>query len=163
MPDTGEVCLVEGQSCSYGDCCPAGATCTDGHWETWTTDCAEQACPEVPPVAGDSCICFSSPTCAYDNCAADGTSLTATCDGTAWQVESEQCATVVCGTEGLRCNPGELCVSHAGGPGISYACTANPCPNQPVSCECAGARLCGEFECAVVSAQEISCSCFDCP
>ena len=163
MPNDGEACTPDGLECSYGDCCPSAASCVDGKWETYITDCAEQPCPEVPPAAGDSCACFSSPTCAYDQCATSGNNVTATCDGTVWQVATEPCMAVTCGNEGLECNAGDLCVSHAGGPGISYACTPNPCPDQPLSCDCAGPALCGTDQCVVVSPQEVSCSCPDCP
>jgi hypothetical protein len=163
MPSDGDACVFEGIECNYDACCPAGATCTDGKWQTWASGCALQECTATPPANGDSCACFASPSCSWNQCAGDGTIVTATCGaGVVWAVVTEPCAPLPCGPEGLECDPGDVCVSHTGGPGISYGCAPNPCVGAPLTCDCAGPTLCGSDSCSVVSAQELACVCSDC-
>src|SRR5690349_11407793 len=50
-PTSGSACPIEGQTCSYGACCPTLAECVGGEWSIAITDCGP-SCPDAPPAAG---------------------------------------------------------------------------------------------------------------
>jgi hypothetical protein len=157
--------LDPGETCSYGDsCCPPVYGCIDGMWSPFDVACAAPAaCPLDPPPAGSACgdQCLQWSPCGYP--CNQATSVLAECANGAWQATSSACSDVVmCGD--ATCAPGEICLATAGGPGISYACTTNPCPPGPLSCECAGSLCGGEmYECHVDSGDQVSCACSMCP
>lgn len=70
-------------------------------------------------------------------------------------------AQVACGTAGLTCDAGSLCVestiypnnvdpAHTYPPSTSWQCKTNPCGDAPLSCDCAR-TACGYPECSVAA------------
>ncbi len=152
--------LPEGQTCSYGECCPLVFQCTNGQWMGLTLDCpAPMACPPAPPAEGSPCIhCGVESPCFYA-CNADLTTSVRCGSDNLWHLDTPPCPTsIACGN--TVCKAGEVCVKKAGGPGYSYQCAPDPCAPDPLSCACAEA-LCGgsPFICSGASGAELTCDC----
>jgi hypothetical protein len=75
LPNNGEVCLVAGAACSYGDPqCPAKARCAQGVWQV-----AIAKCPGSGPSCPDTYADASGQGCQTKDEACDYTGLSCTC------------------------------------------------------------------------------------
>jgi hypothetical protein len=160
QPKEGDVCSPEGQSCTYGACCPSIATCKGGHWTLTSAQCPEVPCPDTVPENGSPCTCQGEGKhCVYDACG-----LSATCVGqqsSVWNVEAPPSCAFPCGPS-LACTGGDVCVISARGAGFTYACAPYPCAPTELSCGCA-ASLCGpQTQCTSASNGQVHCDCLRC-
>lgn len=165
FPSNGEPCAPDGLHCPGGACCGPSANCVNGTWQIVISTCPlPKPCPASPPADGSSCCGGFPASCAWDECATIG-SVAATCSfstGT-WTVTTEPCdGGAPC--NGATCAPGEICVEHQGGAGISFTCTKDPCGSAPLSCTCAGS-ICGAppMGCLVTDPKHLTCTCDTCP
>jgi hypothetical protein len=166
-PMSGDPCnLPEDQTCSYGDmCCPDQFGCFMGMWNQYDIDCgAPMSCPPDPPQQGAACndICAQWSPCGY--ACAQGMAAFAECAEGAWQISAAACSPDAVPCEDQSCAGGQVCVTTAGGAGLTSTCADDPCQGQPLSCECAAA-LCGGsmYECHVDAPSQVSCVCSMCP
>ncbi len=166
-PSQGDACNHEGRGyCSYaiGECSYVNFECIMGRWVAAPqTDGAANDCnsfyPPNAPNDGDSCKCLGKLDCLYTDCAERG-QIHAICDNTTWHVEESACAKQPCGSHGLYCEPGSVCVVHAGR-APQFECALNPCTSTPTSCDCA-AKLCGGGEECVIDSGAVACFCPTC-
>ena len=174
-PTEGGPCAPEGLRCQYGGVCSYDwVRCEGGQWWAEPAPGPPQPTCEVfagsPPKQGDDCLCLGNlQNCRYYECDGRGV-VSASCNGTTWEVETSPCETTLCGPQGsqggLECAADELCVATVGGPGIFHQCEPNPCAQQAMedSCDCAG-HVCGgpPYTCASVEDKTLTCACPTCP
>ena len=166
-PTAGTACNYVGNQCNYAidECVSIGLSCTLGVWtEVPNNDGASLTCINFTganlPKDGDSCACRGLLDCSIDDCTRTG-KVHAVCDNTTWHVTSEPCADTPCGSAGLSCKQGEVCVV-PGGLGDTPKCKPDPCAEQSetTSCQCAAA-LCGSQQCSVLNGV-VECICLAC-
>ena len=141
-----------------------GAATTSSSTSSGTGGCTPfPTCPAQPPAPGSSCVCEPGLKCAYDLCAETGEQINATCNGSSWQVEGAACTQVWC-PNNIPCDLGEVCLIVSTGFESKFECVPNPCPPEPLSCECA-AVLCGadpSFACISAQSGQVTCECIVC-
>lgn len=99
-PTAGEWCNVNPTlTCGYAAlCCGAMYQCLGNQWVDVGPECNPPApmCPTTAPTPGSPCTvdpCAPQPpACVYDQCAATGTQLSATCSAGSWQVGASPCS-----------------------------------------------------------------------
>jgi hypothetical protein len=165
LPTAGSVCAPDGLRCSYGECCPTIATCSNGRWQVLAPQCLPPVCPSMRPRNGDACDpCRDGTQCRYDRCDSGNDVSIASCNAQTrmWQILSVPCQTP-CGPDGMMCDSDEICVRSSGGAGFNFRCEDNPCAPQPVTCQCA-APVCGgnPWVCSSANDQLVTCSCLTC-
>jgi hypothetical protein len=128
LPPPFTQCAPEGATCTYGSCCAITAQCLQGQrlgvlmlvWHVLPSACPQPACFPEPPSNGEPCECHAGLNCLYgDNCQEGITS--ASCDGKAWTVVTEGCASPDAGV----C-PGGALIQGCSGPASGDQCSGDP-------------------------------------
>jgi hypothetical protein len=162
--------VIDGGSTAAGAAGSGAASTTGGSHQggtatgtgTGTGGCGPNiTCPAEPPTDGSSCICEAGLKCAYYLCDQSGDQLGATCDGTSWSVESEICTPLYC-PNGIPCGGDSVCLVILTGFEAFFDCVPNPCPTQPLSCDCAAAICDAGYVCTSATAGQITCECTTC-
>lgn len=97
----------------------------------------------------------------YDLCEQTGDALGASCDGVSWSVENEICGPVYC-PNGIPCGENEVCLILFTGFEASFDCVPNPCPTQPLECDCAQLLCDEEYLCTEAKGGQVTCECTIC-
>jgi hypothetical protein len=170
-PAQGSACNYVGAGfCTYpvGMCGSSLFQCVNGRWlQSAPSDGAAYTClnyqnGDLPmPQDGDSCLCGGTLDCSFNQCDSTG-QVHAVCDNTSWHVTTTPCADKPCGTNGLNCKVGEVCVLTDELQRI-YTCEHDPCADQSEtsSCACAGS-LCSSFETCNFVNGAVACVCPTC-
>jgi hypothetical protein len=169
-PIAGGACNYTGNQCNYPiDMCTTELfECSLGHWsQIAPSDGAALTCFNYGPdqlgipLDGASCACQGMLDCSFDECSTTG-KVHAVCDNAVWHVTTAPCANKPCGTTGLVCAEGEVCVL-PGGLGATDTCKPDPCAAQSetTSCLCASS-LCGASELCSVASGVVQCECPTC-
>lgn len=99
-------------------------------------------CPTDPPTTPTACD--TTATCYWDRCPTDHVHTGTCVDGT-WVISEGACVPFDCG--GSTCEPGQICVTRAGG-ALLTECVANPCHDSPIIADCA-CDACGDLPCTL--------------
>jgi hypothetical protein len=170
-PTVGAACDYTGNQCNYAidTCSSAGFTCTAGAWQPAPQLDGERiTCsaygPGSIPADGSSCLCQGTLDCSIADCTGQGL-IHAVCDNTTWHITTELCTDTTCGSNGLHCAVGQVCVlaGGLGAQGPQYECDPDPCAaeSETTSCECA-ASLCSSIEVCSATQGHVTCDCPTC-
>jgi hypothetical protein len=119
----GGACSTEGATCTEATCCPCQYRCNNGRWQASACpSCPAPVCPPTPPADGAMCDTCSAPNtgCTYDRCPM-GPRVSASCDGSHWNVQTEPCSGGCC-TGDTQCGAGFICASSVCKPNVSDGC-----------------------------------------